>query len=345
MSVIRSAALRGFRATVAEFGGDADELARRVGLPVEALDRDDLLVDDVAVGAVLEIAAEQLDRPDLGLVMSRRQDVTMLGPLALAIQNSQTLGDALQCTTRYLFVHSRRLDIAMVPDPYGQRGVIGIRYGSIDATELPPQAVDLGLGLLHRNTMFLVGGPYGLRTVELPARPAAMQPVYDEFFGVPVRTGRPEAMLRGPRTMLDHPLGNVNDELRRLAIDYLDRLGAERDPAAAGVTARVRMAVRESLGLSTPDIESVGRLLHLHPRTLQRRLAHEGTSFAELVDEVRRDEARRYLTTTDMPLSQVAGLLALSEQSALTRCCRRWWDATPTAVRRGVVVPSLLPGT
>jgi AraC-like DNA-binding protein len=210
----------------------------------------------------------------------------------------------------------------------------------VDATPLPTQAVDLGLGVLHRATVFLVGGPYGLRTVELPARPPAQQGVYEEFFGAPVRLGRPEAMLRGPRSMLDHSLTGVNEELRRLAIDYLDRLGTERD--TSGLTSRVRMAIQESLGMSTPDIESVARLLHLHARTLQRRLAEEGTTFAALLDEVRRDEARRYLTTTDMPLSQVAGLLALSEQSALTRCCRRWWDATPTAVRRGVAAAAAI---
>ena len=58
------------------------------------------------------------------------------------------------------------------------------------------------------------------------------------------------------------------------------------------------------------------------------------TSFAVVVDEVRRNAARRYLTGTDMPMTQVAGLLGLSEQSALSRCCRRWWGASPTGVRR-----------
>lgn len=71
-----------------------------------------------------------------------------------------------------------------------------------------------------------------------------------------------------------------------------------------------------------------------HPRTLQRRLAAEGTSFAAILDDVRRDAARRYLTTTDMPMSQVASLIGLSEQATLTRSCRRWWATTPTAIRR-----------
>jgi len=74
--------------------------------------------------------------------------------------------------------------------------------------------------------------------------------------------------------------------------------------------------------------------LTIHPRTVQRRLAAEGSSFATILDTVRREEARRYLTTTDMPMSQVSSLIGLSEQATFTRCCRRWWGTTPTAVRR-----------
>jgi AraC-like DNA-binding protein len=32
-------------------------------------------------------------------------------------------------------------------------------------------------------------------------------------------------------------------------------------------------------------------------------------------------------------MSQVAAALGLSEQSALSRSCRRWFDATPSEVR------------
>jgi AraC-like DNA-binding protein len=102
----------------------------------------------------------------------------------------------------------------------------------------------------------------------------------------------------------------------------------------AGLTGRVRGVLTRSLGTMAPGIGAVARLVALHPRTLQRRLAAEGTTFAAVLDEVRREAARRYLTTTDMPMSQVAGLLGLSEQSALSRCCRRWWGTTPSRVRR-----------
>ncbi|MFI8994623.1 AraC family transcriptional regulator [Streptomyces sp. NPDC053542] len=336
MSVIRSAGLRGFRATVAELGGDAEEYATAAGLPVAALDADDLLVDDQAVTRVLELAAAGLDRPDLGLRVAARQDFGMLGALALAIQHSPTVADALECTSRYLFVHAQALSLTLEPDPYDAPGIAALRYGPHPGLAAPVQGTDLGLGFLHRAIQFLVDGPYGLRTVELPYRPAAPLATYEEFFGAPVRVARPAALLRVPKSLGDRPLAGGDEHLRRLALAFL----AEQAPdERADIVLRVRGAVQQSLGTTPPDIGAVARLLSVHPRTLQRRLRAEGTTYAAILDDVRRQAARHYLTGTAIPMTQIAALLGLSEQSALTRCCRRWWGLSPTGVRRGDGLP------
>ncbi|MFD7842608.1 AraC family transcriptional regulator [Nocardia sp. NPDC059764] len=336
MSVIRSAGLRGFRATVAELGGNAEELALACGLPVAALDTDDLLVPDQAVAAVLELAAHQLDCPDLGLRMARRQDLDMLGPLALAIRNATTLAAVLECTSRYLFVHARSLSLTMEPDPYGDRGVIALRYGvSAPGLPVPVQGCDLGLTFVHRTIQRLVEDRYGLRSVELPYRPAAPIQAYEDFFGAPVRIERPAALLRVPVGLADRVLTGGDENLHRLALAFLAQQSGDE---AAAIAPRVRTALQKLLGTATPEIDTVAQLLTVHPRTLQRRLTAEGTSFTTILDEVRCAEARRYLTTTDMPMSQVASLLGLAEQSVFTRCCQRWWGATPTAVRKGKTV-------
>ncbi|MET7767125.1 AraC family transcriptional regulator [Nocardia sp. NPDC005366] len=331
MSVIRSAGLRGFRATVAELGGDAEEFALAVGLPIAALDADDLLVPDEAVAAAMELAAARLHRPDLGLRIAYRQDLDMLGPLALAIRNSPTLADVLECTSRYLFVHARSLSLTLESDPYGDRGVIGLRYGVRPGRATPIQGTDVGLGFVHRAIARLAGDRYGLRSVELPYRPAAPLAAYEEFFGAPVRVNRPSAMLRVPSRLATQPLSGGDKNLHRLAMAFL---AEQTDDAGVSLVPHVRATLRQLLGTTPPEIGVVAALLAMHPRTVQRRLAAEDTTFAAILDDVRRHEARRYLVTTDMPMSQIASLIGLSEQATFTRCARRWWGATPTAVRR-----------
>lgn len=80
-------------------------------------------------------------------------------------------------------------------------------------------------------------------------------------------------------------------------------------------------------------MELVAAQFALHPKTLQRRLAGEGTTFAELVDATRRAQAERLLRDTDLSMSQVAREIGYAEQSVLTRSSRRWFGTNPTAAR------------
>ena len=331
MSLVRSAGLQKFRQTVEALGGDAAAFARQAGLPVAALDADDLLIEDTAIAAVLEIGAAGLRCPDLGLRVASAQELSMLGPLAVAIQHSPSVADALECTSRYMFVHARDLSVTAVEDPDGVPGVAGLRYSFGTAARPLPQATDMTLLFVHRALRFLVGGGYGLRTVDLPHEPIAPTARYEEAFGATVRFRRPAALLRVPTSLLRRPLAGVDATLRSLALAFLSRQSPQPETRLA---ARIRTVLSQSLGTGSTDLRDVARLLAIHPRTLQRQLVDEGQTFAEILDDVRRSRAWTYLTTTNMPLAQVSRMLGFAEQSVLSRCARRWWGMSPSAVRR-----------
>ena len=99
--------------------------------------------------------------------------------------------------------------------------------------------------------------------------------------------------------------------------------------------------VRQLLPTGAATLDVVADQFHLHPKTLQRRLADEGTSFAALVDQVRKDTADRYLRTTGMSLSHLARELGYAEQSVLTRSCKRWFGTGPAAYRSQTRTPAL----
>jgi AraC-like DNA-binding protein len=289
------------------------------------------VIRSIAAAQVLEAAAAELDCPDLGLRLAGQQNIGVLGPLAIAIENSPTLGEALDCATRFLFVHSPALTVALVPDPSGRPGVLGLRYGSTELDPLPPQAAGLGLGLLHRIGIMLGGGRYGLRSVHLPHAPLAPVARYTEFFGADVRFNQAAAVLRVPRTLAAMPVAGGDRVLRDVALDYM----RNRFPMPEQTTAeRVQRLLGQSLGSSGVDIGAIARLLQTHPRTLQRRLAAEGTAFDKILDAVRRQTAYRLITSTDVPFSQVTAMVGLTEQSALSRAARRWFGTSPRALRR-----------
>ena len=71
----------------------------------------------------------------------------------------------------------------------------------------------------------------------------------------------------------------------------------------------------------------------MSPRTLSRNLAEEGTSFAEILDELRAALAKRYLRDETLPVTEIAWLLGYSEVSSLTHAFKRWTGMTPRRYR------------
>jgi AraC-like DNA-binding protein len=73
--------------------------------------------------------------------------------------------------------------------------------------------------------------------------------------------------------------------------------------------------------------------LGLGERTLQRRLGEERTSFRALLDRVREDLARSYLSSPDMSITEIALLLGYAETSTFHRAFVKWTGEPPGAFR------------
>ena len=97
---------------------------------------------------------------------------------------------------------------------------------------------------------------------------------------------------------------------------------------------RTREIIRTELKGGNPAIESVAHQLAMSPRTLQRKLREHDTSHQQLLDDLRKNLARRYLDEPSMSIGEVAYLLGFSESSAFHRAFKRWTGQTPSEYRR-----------
>ena len=331
VAVVRAGAARGFRELVRSLGGDPEVLLCKHGLDPQLFDDDDALVPAPALAGLLETAAKTLNCPDFGLRLAHAQPLEILGPLAVAIRHSATAAEALRWASRYLFVHTA-IKLSVVPFAAHDPHLAEIRY---DFGPVPPgairQAVDLTLGFTHSAMKSLADQGYKLDAVCLPYCPPPDPSVYRRYFGVPARFEEVHAALLVPTGYLDAPLPTANRALHELAANFLE---VNFPHAGSTVSARVRLAISSSPAAMAAGKEQVARLLAVHPRTLQRKLAAEGLTFESIRDRVCRETTLRYLTATRLPLSQVSQLVGFSEQSALTRACKRWFGKAPSAIRR-----------
>lgn len=330
--MVRAAGRKGHAALMASLGVDPRPLLARHGLPPEVDDREDSLLPLRALVHLLEDSAAATGCADFGLRLAASQDIRILGPLAAAIQHSATAREALATAARYLFVQSPALSLTIVQPSSLVADAVELR---IDIT-LPNlastrQVMDQCLGDLHRIVSFLVREAYGLRAVALPHLAVAELAAYARFFSAPVYADCEHGGLHVTPATLSASIAEANRSLREIALGYLNEHYA--DPTQS-LSARVGRALRATLGSTRGRKTAVAEMLFLHPRTLQRRLAQEGAKFEDIRDDVRRETALRLLRETRMPLTQVAGVLGLAEQSVLTRSCLRWFGQTPTAMRK-----------
>lgn len=166
-----------------------------------------------------------------------------------------------------------------------------------------------------------------------PAPPYAEE--YDRILQLPVRFDAGEDGVLLPTAMVDaaNPVADAG------LIELLERYAAEQLAGIAAATRfcdRVRACVRAAQPAGCLTATEVAQRLSVSPRTLRRRLSEEGSSYREIVDEVRADLARHHLAREKRDIDDVALMLGFSDQSAFTKAFRRWTGRTPAEfARRG----------
>jgi AraC-like DNA-binding protein len=198
----------------------------------------------------------------------------------------------------------------------------------------------LGLRLSNEATLASIAsisrevasGPFRPQEVHLKHPAPDSVSAHEAYFGCTVHFGSEregllvsEATLRTPNRLGDPAIVDFFDTHLDGELEQLDD--------SVGLERRVRDLVTTSLSEGVPLLSDVSSRLAMSGRTLQRRLAEQGTSFQTLVDDARRDLAKRLLQDTDYSLIEVAFMTGFSEQSALTRAFKRWVGRTPGAFR------------
>jgi len=331
-ATVRAGGLHGYTALMQELGADPVAMLRRFRIAPESLADDDALISLHAVIQLIESSAAATRCADFGLRMSRHQDISVLGPLAIAMQNAPTVGRAMEYASRYLFVHSPGFSITLHDHSPLAKKSAEVRFEiRLDRVPSQRQTMDLCVADIHHMIQLLAADRYVLHAVTLPHEPVAPPALYRRFFGAPVRFAQAHAGLHIARSTLDTGLRKVNQLLRQIAVDYLSL--NFREPGQT-LASRVRQTLKRTLGTARGKKADIAELLAMHPRTLQRRLDSERTSFEAIREEVRKEAALHYLRETRISLTQIATVLGLSEQSALARSCRRWFGMPPSQLRR-----------
>lgn len=162
--------------------------------------------------------------------------------------------------------------------------------------------------------------------------PADVRP-YQDFFGGEVLFNAPVTRLAFDHSYLTLPLRKSDPALAELLDKQAEQLLQQVSQVPAAVDAWRRTLVPLIREGST-SLAALAKAHHSSPRTLQRRLSEQGTSFQQLLDDTRRHLAEGHLKDAKLDLAEIALLLGYSEQSAFTRAFRAWTGLPPAQWRK-----------
>jgi AraC-like DNA-binding protein len=327
-SLIRASALSGFVELVRELGGDAGGMLRRVRLRQMDLAVESGVIPYVSVVRLLDIAATELGCDDFGLRLSRRQNIEILGPVAIIAQNSATVGEALRSIGQFMSFYSPAVAIGI--EPVG-RSAARLTFDLTDP-QIPRrrQTIELSLGIAYNVIRLLTRQRFVPKAVLFRHARGLPAGRYRHYFGVPASFEQARDALLMDSSYIDMAMNRAEPLLREVVADYVRLVTAQH---SLSIPDQVVVLVERLLPTMRCNLANVAQSLGFHRRTLQRHLAAESLIFEQVVDRIRRNRAEAYLAERALPMSQVAAMLGYAEQSSFNRACRRWFGATPGGQR------------
>jgi AraC-like DNA-binding protein len=320
--------LRHIAEQIRRSGGDVTDWLGRSGLRESQLS-DATLTIPYPVFEQLVVDALAVSRePALGLLVGERLLANTHGMLGYAALNSDTIRQALELLERYVPLRTSLITISHEI----HAGEARARFHTTQPLGELQRPVLEAVVLSIKNVLDTI--TMGSCQVGMVAFPFAA-PEYAVFardlFSCEVRYDQQWAGFTVPVEALDVPLKLADPEAfleaSRICQRELDKLTAN-----VSLAARVRRHLLEKQN-GFPSLQVVARLVHMTPRTLHRRLLDEGTSFRELLENVRHTLAIEHVKAQRFSIEEIAYMLGYSDLANFRRAFKRWESIPPAEYR------------
>jgi AraC-like DNA-binding protein len=281
------------------------------------------------IAALLMLLAREAGDEALGLDLASAADPVALGPAGLALGIGRTLGEGLASHIQHMPSLQGGLDYQLIRA--GNRVCLLHRYhgGTAEQSRVLSEGVAAFMLKALRN---MAGDECLPIHIEFPHRPRISTSIYEDRLRAAV-TFRPGDAIRISFDASFMTLVNrANHEVG--PVDGSTLTGADSVLEGGALVAAIGRTFAPAALAGRLTLSHVAGVLGLAPRSLQRRLSALGLRFEDLVDEWRREQCRRMLVTTAMPVGDVGRMLGYSDPAHLTRAFRRWHGLSPVLWRR-----------
>lgn len=274
-----------------------------------------------------------------GLRAGLRYRISSFGMLGYGLMNCTTVRTAAQMCIRYSDLTYSLCDVHI--DESEQEGYV------VFSTDLP--SPDLAAFVVERDAAALAKIFHDMTGIRPAARrwwlahpPRAPLAVYQQVLDGVIEFNKPVSMFVLDKSRLELTLPFANAATRIYCEQICEELLARRT-AGTGFSARIRdYLMRRTQRM--PSMEEVAETFHMTSRTVRRRLLEEGTTFRDLVEDVRREIAEALLRDGKLTVQEIAARLGYQDSTSFITAFKRWTGTPPAMYRKSALVAEPGPG-
>lgn len=280
------------------------------------------------INDILKHAFELTQEPGLAFYMGMQMKLSSHGFIGFAAMTADTVEQALELVERFISVRLTGIAIRLVREADTAHLYLDTDIVLQPLRDTAIAALMVGLGQMAQ----VVTGQtlYGVAELDVPAP----EQIADFYYALPAKIhfNRHHNRISFDANYLDTPLVMADAVSLQLAVEQ-----CERELVAFGHHNRFVRQVRELIfqeQLGFRSVEQVAADLFMSERTLKRQLAQEGTTFTDILEDLRRQKAIGLLDAGEQSLERIGEQLGYSDVANFNRAFKRWTGTTPGQYRK-----------
>ena len=310
------------------------DISRESGFSTEDIIKDARIdlskpIDEIEFPRIIDYLYNYTKDEGLMIKLGQRVDVTYFGSFGFALMSCSDFTEAIKLINRYQLLLGTGINFIVLSDSNNTKHTLRVSINILSnlqkklVTELIiSQSIYLLKIITNKKLKFKISFQYeGINNKEL----------YESILKCDVEFNQLHNEISIPIDISKEKLISANSAVHIIYEEQCEKLLRDLNKIENFSAATRRILLQA--GDDFPDIKEVAYKLHISESTLRRRLKEESSSYRKICDEVRNMLAKKYLSTTNLTVSDIAMLLNYTEAASFRRAFVRWNKLTPNDYR------------
>ena len=312
-------------------GSDIVALLRSANLPVDIHETPPNFVDVRNEMRLLELAIQETGDPLFAISAGKTFNPRKTTLLSYVVLNSPTVGEAIEKTVNYARLVRGFAKLSFYEE---ERGMF-LEIDSISQLMRTDGAHnEFRISAFLTSLQIAAEAPLPIHEIRFPHKlTEETQTQISDVLSVNVKQNQRVPGILFDKTVMGIPIRDADPALLLHLETHVQSLMAELTPDMGETSSLVQSEITSRLSFNAPTQDEIAKTLGMSISTLGRKLTKEGTSYKQLLTDIRKRLAEQYLDDPKLSLADIAFALGYSDQAAFTNAYKTWTGQSPGSVR------------